>query len=236
MGGKTWSREEELYFWRTIVPMSPKAAARTGKVVDWEQSALIMQRHFGKKARRNYTKLMLFEHYFQNITTGHESPRAADLVAEHKKHLKENGKDVYGIAAEHKTRSRRAAKGIGSPKPANKSPENPDGQAHLRADQPVARDTQTNNSINGSPHELGEVHRPLAYQLPGSANGYYGGHFYHGLPAVPQVFGAPWVSTGDSGYVSAASPSSYDGSPAALANIAGDGSDGTAANAMGRAE
>lgn len=59
MGGKTWSREEELYFWRTIVPTSPKAAVTLRKAVDWEQSAVIMQRHFGRKARRNYTKLML---------------------------------------------------------------------------------------------------------------------------------------------------------------------------------
>lgn len=62
MGGKTWSREEELYFWRTIVPISPKAASLIGKAVDWEQSALMMHKNFGKKARRNYTKLMLCAH------------------------------------------------------------------------------------------------------------------------------------------------------------------------------
>lgn len=87
MGGKTWSREEELFFWRSIVPISPKAAVQVGKPVDWDQCASMMQKHFGEAARRRYTKLMLFEHYFQNITTGHKLPHAADLVAEHKRHL-----------------------------------------------------------------------------------------------------------------------------------------------------
>ena len=59
MGGKTWSREEELYFWRVIVPLSPKAAVPTGKPLDWEQLSMDMQRHFGANARRRYTNLML---------------------------------------------------------------------------------------------------------------------------------------------------------------------------------
>ncbi|EQL00101.1 hypothetical protein OCS_04179 [Ophiocordyceps sinensis CO18] len=195
MGGKTWSREEELYFWRTIVPISPKAASLIGKAVDWEQSALMMHKNFGKKARRNYTKLMLFEHYFQNITTGHESPRAADLVAEHKRHLRENGKGVYDVVTEHKTRTRRAAKGIGASKPANQSFEIPVAQAQLPSDQPTARDTQTTNSLDACPQELEACHRHSAYQLPGPAGGYWGSHFYHGFPAVQQGFGAPWGMT-----------------------------------------
>ncbi|PHH82557.1 hypothetical protein CDD82_5577 [Ophiocordyceps australis] len=46
-----------------------------------------MHQHFGRQARRNFTKLMLFEHYFQNVCTGHKSPRARDLVAEHMSQL-----------------------------------------------------------------------------------------------------------------------------------------------------
>ena len=59
MGGKTWSRAEELYFWRTVVPISPKAATEVAEPVEWTQLAADMQRHFGPSARRNYTSLML---------------------------------------------------------------------------------------------------------------------------------------------------------------------------------
>ncbi|PNY26460.1 Uncharacterized protein TCAP_03585 [Tolypocladium capitatum] len=111
MGGKTWSREEELYFWRVIVPLSPKAAAPTGKPLDWEQLAANMQTHFVKNARRRYTNLMLYEHYFQNVTTGHESPKASDLVFEHRKHLESHGKDPDEVASgERKPRTRQYAK------------------------------------------------------------------------------------------------------------------------------
>lgn len=59
MGGKTWSREEELYFWRIVVPQSPKAATEMAEPVEWAQLAADMQQHFGLNARRNYTSLML---------------------------------------------------------------------------------------------------------------------------------------------------------------------------------
>ncbi len=59
MGGKTWSREEELYFWRTVVPLSPKAAANPPAPAEWSQLAANMQEHFGQNARRRYTSLML---------------------------------------------------------------------------------------------------------------------------------------------------------------------------------
>ncbi|KND93615.1 hypothetical protein TOPH_01550 [Tolypocladium ophioglossoides CBS 100239] len=111
MGGKTWSREEELYFWRVIVPLSPKAAAAAGKPLDWEQLAANMQTHFGRKARRRYTNLMLYEHYFQNVTTGHKSPKASDLVLEHRKHLEIHGRDPDEVASgERKPRTRQYAK------------------------------------------------------------------------------------------------------------------------------
>ncbi|KAJ6438361.1 Chitinase 1 [Purpureocillium lavendulum] len=98
MGGKTWSREEELYFWRTIVPMSPKAAVESASPVEWSQLAVDMQQHFGTDARRTYTSLMLYEHYFQNITTRHFSPRSVDLVREHIRQLVANGRDPEEVA------------------------------------------------------------------------------------------------------------------------------------------
>lgn len=59
MGGKTWSRDEEVFFWRVIVPRSPKAVIQTPDVLDWAKCAQLMQKHFGNEARREYTKLML---------------------------------------------------------------------------------------------------------------------------------------------------------------------------------
>ncbi|PHH60914.1 hypothetical protein CDD81_1025 [Ophiocordyceps australis] len=108
MGGKTWSREEEVFFWHTIVPQSPKAARQISDPLDWEQCATKMHQHFGRQARRNFTKLMLFEHYFQNVCTGHKSPRARDLVAEHMSQLELHGRSAdIAATANGKSRGRR---------------------------------------------------------------------------------------------------------------------------------
>lgn len=89
MGGKTWSRQEERFFWKTIVPQSPKAVKPADRIHDWKACAEIMQREMGVNARRKYSKLMLFEHYFQNVQTGHKSPCAREFVVEHKRELGE---------------------------------------------------------------------------------------------------------------------------------------------------
>lgn len=59
MGGKTWSRQEERFFWKTIIPQSPKAVKPADRIHDWEVCAEIMQREMGVNARRKYSKLML---------------------------------------------------------------------------------------------------------------------------------------------------------------------------------
>ncbi|KAL7915190.1 hypothetical protein GGI35DRAFT_173095 [Trichoderma velutinum] len=87
MGGKTWSRQEERFFWKIIVPQSPKAVKPADRIHDWKVCAEIMQRELGVNARRKYSKLMLFEHYFQNVQTGHKSPCAREFVVEHKREL-----------------------------------------------------------------------------------------------------------------------------------------------------
>ncbi|KAM0518421.1 hypothetical protein ACHAPE_004184 [Trichoderma viride] len=102
MGGKTWSRQEERFFWRTIVPRSPKAVKPSDRVHDWKVCAEIMQQEMGANARRKYSKLMLFEHYFQNVQTGHKSPCAREFVVEHKRALSEfrNGEVAFDIMTE----------------------------------------------------------------------------------------------------------------------------------------
>lgn len=59
MGGKTWSRDEEEFFWHVIIPQSPKAVKVEDRINDWEECAKIMVRAMGKEARRKYTRLML---------------------------------------------------------------------------------------------------------------------------------------------------------------------------------
>ncbi|KAK2759635.1 hypothetical protein CKAH01_05422 [Colletotrichum kahawae] len=88
MGGKVWSPAEERVYWRTIVPQSQKRAGR-GPLPpkSWEDLAVVMQSTMRDDAKRNYTALGLFEHYFQNIEKGRVSPNATKYVREHKETL-----------------------------------------------------------------------------------------------------------------------------------------------------
>jgi hypothetical protein len=59
MGGKTWSFEEERFFWNDLIPQSPKGVNPAKRILDWEMCARRMQAAMGAQARRRYTKLML---------------------------------------------------------------------------------------------------------------------------------------------------------------------------------
>jgi hypothetical protein len=61
MGGKTWSFEEERFFWNDLIPQSPKGVVAVKRILDWEMCARRMQAAMGAQARRRYTKLMLCE-------------------------------------------------------------------------------------------------------------------------------------------------------------------------------
>ncbi|KAJ3961995.1 hypothetical protein N0V92_001262 [Colletotrichum tropicale] len=88
MGGKVWSPAEERVYWRTIVPQSQKRAGRDPlPPKSWEDLAVVMQSTMRDDAKRNYTALGLFEHYFQNIEKGRVSPNATKYVREHKETL-----------------------------------------------------------------------------------------------------------------------------------------------------
>ncbi|KAK2027276.1 hypothetical protein LX32DRAFT_674239 [Colletotrichum zoysiae] len=91
MGGKVWSVDEERVFWRIIVPQSQKRIA-TGPThtKTWEDLAPLMQSLMGVDAKRTYTHLGLFEHFFQNIDKGRISPNASVFVREYRKAIKTN--------------------------------------------------------------------------------------------------------------------------------------------------
>lgn len=59
MGGKTWSAEEERYFWLEIIPQSPSAVRLKDRLQTWDACAGLMQRAMGEPRRRDYTKTML---------------------------------------------------------------------------------------------------------------------------------------------------------------------------------
>ncbi|KAK2064672.1 hypothetical protein LY76DRAFT_37365 [Colletotrichum caudatum] len=91
MGGKVWSVDEERVFWRIIVPQSQKRIA-TGPThtKTWEDLTPLMQSLMGVNAKRTYTHLGLFEHFFQNIDKGRISPNASVFVCEYRKAVERN--------------------------------------------------------------------------------------------------------------------------------------------------
>ncbi|KAL0943719.1 uncharacterized protein CTRU02_201606 [Colletotrichum truncatum] len=88
MGGKVWSREEERVYWRVIIPQSQRRAGPGPlQTKSWEDLAMLMQSRMRADAKRTYTGLGLFEHYFQNVEKGRVSPNATKYVREHKEAL-----------------------------------------------------------------------------------------------------------------------------------------------------
>ncbi|KAJ9148323.1 hypothetical protein NKR23_g5169 [Pleurostoma richardsiae] len=76
MGGKVWSRDEERVFWLEVIPRSPKRIGvdKARPKEEWDDLAVWMRLRMGEKALREYTGLMLFEHYFQNSRNRKYSP------------------------------------------------------------------------------------------------------------------------------------------------------------------
>ncbi|KIH88525.1 hypothetical protein SPBR_07234 [Sporothrix brasiliensis 5110] len=83
MGGKVWSEEEERVFWTEIIPSSKKRqlySRPSREPHGWESLRKVMQDRMGSLARRTYTALMLYEHFFQNCVLERFSPNAARFV------------------------------------------------------------------------------------------------------------------------------------------------------------
>ncbi|KAK2593222.1 hypothetical protein QQS21_009062 [Conoideocrella luteorostrata] len=87
--GKHWTNEEERYFWRTVIPLSPKVS----DTKTWSECGEMMAQAFGDKYRQ-YTSATIFEHYFQNVRSGRTSPKAGPYLEEHKRYLQ--GKEESG--------------------------------------------------------------------------------------------------------------------------------------------
>ncbi|KAL2197495.1 hypothetical protein P885DRAFT_68622 [Corynascus similis CBS 632.67] len=101
MGGKTWSREEEEYYWLQLVPHSPKRLGediRKNEEKDWHWVGQMMTQYMGDKARREYTYLCVFEHYYLNAQNSKFSPNVGNLCARYWRHeqylQKQKAKDI----------------------------------------------------------------------------------------------------------------------------------------------
>lgn len=67
MGGKTWSRKEEILYWEELIPNSPKRLGRdlkTKKEKTWVWIARGMTDGMGADARRKYTPLCVCKSCF----------------------------------------------------------------------------------------------------------------------------------------------------------------------------
>ncbi|SPN98996.1 uncharacterized protein DNG_02035 [Cephalotrichum gorgonifer] len=78
MAGKTWSKEEEDYYWTHIIPFSRrrKGLGLANPELTFKQLGEKMQAALGDKSRRVYTALCLEEHFYLNIHTGRTSKYA----------------------------------------------------------------------------------------------------------------------------------------------------------------
>ncbi|EGS17176.1 uncharacterized protein CTHT_0064910 [Thermochaetoides thermophila DSM 1495] len=80
MGGRIWSKQEEVIFWKKLIPHSPK---RLGKDLEneeksWEWVAQEMTERMGKNAR--------LEHYFQNTYLARFSPNVGRMAVKYWRH------------------------------------------------------------------------------------------------------------------------------------------------------
>ncbi|KAK7959506.1 uncharacterized protein PG986_004360 [Apiospora aurea] len=78
MVGKSWSDAEEAYFWREAAPYSSGRVGlfEANEEVTWNELAQRMANHFGRNGRRQYSGLVLSEHFFLNVQIGTRSPNA----------------------------------------------------------------------------------------------------------------------------------------------------------------
>ncbi|KAL2019613.1 hypothetical protein VTK56DRAFT_9428 [Thermocarpiscus australiensis] len=115
MGGKVWSKEEEEVFWTRMMPQSPK---RLGADIDryqeksWYWIANQMTQIMGEKARRKYTHLGVFEHYFQNTVLGRFSPNCGKLPLKYYLEEQTNKRKAHKDHKDHKTDSPAKPTGI----------------------------------------------------------------------------------------------------------------------------
>ncbi|KAL2151924.1 hypothetical protein VTH82DRAFT_5108 [Thermothelomyces myriococcoides] len=89
MGGKIWSREEEEYFWLHLIPHSPKRLGDDlyiNEEKDWTWVGEMMTTYMGARARRKYTQLCVFEHYFLNAVLSRFSPKVGTLCVPYWRH------------------------------------------------------------------------------------------------------------------------------------------------------
>ncbi|KAL5604195.1 hypothetical protein BROUX41_002176 [Berkeleyomyces rouxiae] len=112
MVGKQWSPGEEKTFWKKIVPRSPKRLGihRLNPEETWDHLAEVMQRSMGNEARRTYTGLSLFEHWFQNVVLPYVSKHAVLYAAQYKAAMSPEEKESLERRQDDRARRPRTTK------------------------------------------------------------------------------------------------------------------------------
>ncbi|KAK7708591.1 hypothetical protein SLS64_006693 [Diaporthe eres] len=107
MGGKVWSEREEMIFWRIVARRCPPGLDQESKSVkkgrsdihdSWDFAPGMMNQIWretypGEDPPREYTKVSLYEHLFQNSVQGKLSPNAKQFVEEYKAWLKKKAEN-----------------------------------------------------------------------------------------------------------------------------------------------
>ncbi|KAK3685511.1 hypothetical protein B0T22DRAFT_220404 [Podospora appendiculata] len=125
MGGRVWSALEEDTFWKKIIPNSPKrlGVSRSNPEKTWQELSEMMTRLMGADARREYTALSLFEHYFQNAEKRRISPNARHLVNNYLRQRDgSHAKNKKNIGKKGEASKKDSAKNGAPPRAGNRTP------------------------------------------------------------------------------------------------------------------
>ncbi|KAK4147253.1 uncharacterized protein C8A04DRAFT_25058 [Dichotomopilus funicola] len=160
MGGRIWSRAEERIFWLQLVPHSPRrlGADLQNEEQSWEWVAKQMTAKMGDNARRKYTGLGAFEHFFLNVHQCRFSPNIGTMHYKYWKAEKEAKKRKQGNQPEpadqagngEASTAAASAGGSASPAVAAESPNEPQGVRALvdnAAAEIASQNGQTDHSI-----------------------------------------------------------------------------------------
>ncbi|KAK3986287.1 hypothetical protein QBC44DRAFT_311420 [Cladorrhinum sp. PSN332] len=223
MGGKVWSEREEKHFWRYCVPRSHKRVKRDQhryeamtpearkknkfEIMEWHEVAEEMMRwatRDGGVARRNYTYLSCFEHFYLNVCDDRATSRSPNIggmatpyIKEYQdkkdKGLVDTTGDPTGFKFGRKIKVKHESDDEKKPAPARKTPHT--GAAERRAKKMKARrgreqpeEDEEEAEGSGAAHDEGDAPEGSpkpnfkASLNPNSASGSGAGGFPHPSP------------------------------------------------------
>ncbi|KAM7198066.1 hypothetical protein V8F20_006311 [Naviculisporaceae sp. PSN 640] len=223
MGGKVWSKEEEDCFWNWIIPQSTKRLGvdrANGQPKSWEELRKIMKARMGDDARREYTDLGLFEHFFQNAIKERYSPNALSYA---KKYVERAKQEKFDFRADDDSPRRHNH----TPRPSGRTP----GSQRTNGSNARRSNYEPNRKERGSPRMKEEDSpRPFEPELPPfnpprqassrNASDPFESPAPRVNPNYPTVEGDNWNGDQD---VTSPVPRHYNSTPASHAHLSSSG-------------